>query len=264
MDNKITDVTDFLEEIAPLSYQEKYDNAGLITGDPNWKVSGVLTCLDVTDEILQEAKSKGCNLIVSHHPIIFRALKKLNVNYYVDRVIIKAIKEDIAIYAIHTNLDNVLVNGVNETIANRLGLIDQKILLVKDHTEKGVGAGLLAQTVQPLVCQDLLKLVKDKLQAKSIRHTMDLGRPINKVAICGGSGSFLISESIRQEADVLISADFKYHDFFEANGQILLIDIGHFESEQFTVDLLFSLISKNFPNFATHCTKINTNPIQYY
>lgn len=136
MDNKITDVTDFLEEIAPLSYQEKYDNAGLITGDPNWKVSGVLTCLDVTDEILQEAKSKGCNLIVSHHPIIFRALKKLNVNYYVDRVIIKAIKEDIAIYAIHTNLDNVLVNGVNETIANRLGLINQKYYWLRTTRKK--------------------------------------------------------------------------------------------------------------------------------
>ena len=264
MSNRISDVTEFLEQIAPLNYQENYDNSGLITGDPNWKISGVLTCLDTTLEVIQEAKIKGCNLIISHHPKIFRAIKKLDVQYYVDKVIIQAVKNDIAIYAIHTNLDNVLTNGVNETIANRLGLINYSILQVKNHPENVIGAGLLAESKEPLSCQDLLFLLKKNLLTGIIKYTKDLGRPINKLAICGGSGSFLIREAIKQGAEVLISSDFKYHDFFEANDQIVLMDVGHFESEQFTKDLLFNLISRNFPNFASHCTKINTNPIQYY
>ncbi|MEP7196884.1 MAG: Nif3-like dinuclear metal center hexameric protein [Saprospiraceae bacterium] len=264
MTTKIQEVCAFLEQIAPLNLQESYDNAGLITGHPDWDIKSVLISLDATEAVIDEAISIGANLVISHHPIVFRGLKTFNGNHYVDRAIIKVIKNDIALYAIHTNLDNVLNNGVNQKIAEKIGLINCHILSPKSLESELIGAGLFGSLQNELSLEDLLKQLKIKMNTGSIKHTVTLGNKIQTVALCGGSGSFLIPQAIAKKADVFITADLKYHEFFEANDKIVLIDIGHYESEQFTIDLLFGLISGKFPNFASHCTKMNTNPVQYY
>ncbi len=261
---KISELTGYIESIAPLSFQEPYDNAGLILGDPDGEIAGVLCSLDVTESTVDEAVSLGCNLIVAHHPIIFGGLKKLNGANYVERTVIKAIKNDIAIYAAHTNLDNVLDKGVNQKIAEKLGLRQVEILLPKaiDQTNVGSGAmGLLADAMDEIAFLDLLKSV---FALKCIRHTALLNRKIRKVAVCGGSGQFLLGDAIASGMDAFVSADFKYHQFFDADGRIFVADIGHFESEKCTIELLFDIISSKFSNFATHCTKINTNPVNYH
>ncbi|MBK9108917.1 MAG: Nif3-like dinuclear metal center hexameric protein [Saprospiraceae bacterium] len=260
---KIQDLTDFLEGIAPLNLQETYDNAGLIYGDKSWEIKGVLCCLDATEEILHEAKQRNCNLIVSHHPIIFKGLKQIQYQHYVDKAIIYAIKNDIAIYAIHTNLDNVLENGVNQRIAKRLNLSNLQILASKpNHTD--IGTGILGILEKPLRPADFLTFLKLQMQTQIIRHTALSSQQISKVAITGGSGAFWIKTAIAAGADAYVTADVKYHEFFEANGEILLCDIGHYESEQFTIELLYEHISEKFRNFASHCANLNTNPIQYF
>lgn len=260
----IKDLCQYLEEIAPLHLQESYDNAGLITGHPDWEVKAVLISLDATESVIDEAISLGANMVISHHPIVFRGLKSFTGNHYVERAIIKALKNDIALYAIHTNLDNVLINGVNQKIADKIVLQNCTILSPKMSNIPDIGAGIIGELAHPLPISDFLAHIKKSLQCHSIKYTSPLKRPVHKVAICGGSGSFLIPEAIRSGADVFITSDLKYHEFFEANDKIILMDIGHFESEQFTIELLFELISKKYRNFAAHCTKTNTNPVQYY
>ena len=260
----IKDLCQYLEEIAPLHLQESYDNAGLITGHPDWEVKAVLISLDATESVIDEAISLNANMVISHHPIVFRGLKTFTGNHYVERAIIKALKNDIALYAIHTNLDNVLINGVNQKIADKIALQNCTILSPKMSNTPDIGAGIVGELTHPLPISDFLAHIKASLQCHSIKYTSHLGRLIQKVAICGGSGAFLIPEAIRSGADVFITSDLKYHEFFEANEQIILMDIGHFESEQFTIELLFELISKKYRNFAAHCTKTNTNPVQYY
>ncbi|NOT36817.1 MAG: Nif3-like dinuclear metal center hexameric protein [Saprospiraceae bacterium] len=260
----LNEVCHFLEEVAPLHLQETYDNAGLICGNPNWDIKGALISLDATEEVIDEAIQMNCNLVISHHPIVFKGLKSFQGLHYVERAIIKAIKNDIALYSIHTNLDNVLYNGVNQKIADILGLTNVQILSPKSSAEPKIGSGVIGDLKSSLPIQDLLELLKIKFNGSSIRHTRITKNHIQKIAICGGSGSFLIPYSIRSAADVYITSDIKYHEFFEANDQLILIDIGHFESEQFTIQLLFDLISKKYPNFAAHCTKTNTNPVQYF
>lgn len=264
MENKISDLTRYLEELAPLSLQENYDNCGLLTGNPDWPVQSVLCSLDCTPEVIAEAESLGCNVVVCHHPVIFRGLKSLAGDSYVDRTLIAAIKADIAIYAIHTNLDNVLRQGVNGRIAQKIGIREQRVLVPRSPGIPELGAGVIGELEGQMSLPEFLLHLKNQFACKSIRHTLDTGRKINRVAACGGSGSFLTREAIAQGADVLVTADFKYHDFFDAGGRIVLIDLGHYESEQFTVELLYELISGKFPNFATHCTKIVTNPIKYF
>ncbi len=348
---RIKDLTDFLEKIAPLSYQENYDNAGLIVGDPDSLLTGVLVCLDSTEAIIEEAVRKGCNLVIAHHPIIFRGLKRLNGSNYVERTVIRAIREGVAIYAIHTNLDNVLHQGVNARIGERLGLVDTRILAPKQemvklssfvpsthqeqiksalvkagaeqvgfldqsgyhHRDNGAdqglsvpytklevllpatrqkviikalqtnqpdqqapfdivrienpntsaGAGLIGKLPKPMTETETLQLIRRQMQTNCIRHTRLLDREVTTVALCGGSGGFLLEKAVQQGADIFISADYKYHEFFDADGRILIADIGHFESEQFTIDLLYEIISRNFRNFAAYRTEINTNPINY-
>ncbi|MEO6190293.1 MAG: Nif3-like dinuclear metal center hexameric protein [Saprospiraceae bacterium] len=260
----IKDLCQYLEEIAPLHLQESYDNAGLITGHPDWEVKAVLISLDATESVIDEAISLGANMVISHHPIVFRGLKSFTGNHYVERAIIKALKNDIALYAIHTNLDNVLINGVNQKIADKIVLQNCTILSPKMSNIPDIGAGIIGELAHPLPISDFLAHIKKNLQCHSIKYTSHLKRPVHKVAICGGTGAFLIPEAIRSGADVFITSDLKYHEFFEANEQIILMDIGHFESEQFTIELLFELISKKYRNFAAHCTKTNTNPVQYY
>lgn len=257
----IEEITSYLEEVAPLALQESYDNAGLLTGSKAWEAKGAIVCLDSTEEVILEAIEKDCNMVIAHHPIIFNGLRHLTDLHYVERTIIRAIKHDVAIYAIHTNLDNVLKDGVNEKIAQRLSLDNIRVLAPKESLT--VGGGVIGQLSQPMQPEEFFDFVKDKMQTACIRHTKVLEKPISKVAVCGGSGRFLLSDAIAQNADVFISADFKYHEFFDANDEITILDIGHYESEQFTIELIQDLLTRKFANFAAHCTQVVTNPINY-
>ena len=261
---KVSNITEFLESIAPLHLQEGYDNAGLIVGNPDQEVKSCLVSLDTTPEVIQEAIDQGHNMVVAHHPIVFKGLKKINGKNYVERAVIKAIKHDIAIYASHTNLDNVLQNGVNERIAQRLGLQSLRILALKEKDQPQIGSGMIGELPDKMEETEFMAFVRDRMETEVIRHTRLLDKPIKKVAVCGGAGSFLLESAKAEGADVFITGDFKYHEFFDADGQIVILDIGHFESEQFTIDLLAELITDNFSNFAAHCTKILTNPVHYF
>ncbi|NND05756.1 MAG: Nif3-like dinuclear metal center hexameric protein [Saprospiraceae bacterium] len=254
-------ITSYLEGIAPLELQEPYDNAGLLTGSKTWEATGAILCLDSTEEVIQEAIAKRCNLVIAHHPIIFSGLKRLTGAHYIERAIICAIKHDIAIYAIHTNLDNILQDGVNQKIAQRLKLADLQILAPKESAT--IGSGLLGTLPEAMPPSDFIEFVKNQMHTSCIRHTKILDKPIGKVAICGGSGRFLLSDAIAHQADAFVSADFKYHEFFEANDEIVVLDIGHYESEQFTIALLRDLLTRKFANFAAHNTEVVTNPINY-
>ena len=364
---KIKEIIDYLEQLAPLDLQESYDNAGLIVGDANREITKVLISLDCTEAIVKEAIDKGCNLIISHHPIVFKGLKKFNGKNYVERTVIKAIEHKVALYAIHTNLDNV-TGGVNTKIADKLGLENQAILESKtdvlrkmvvfvprsyvedvrqalfdagagkigkhydqcsfntagygsfrplkgadptigeidvqerveetrieviylksnerklllalyeahpydevaydlfdiQNTATEIGAGMIGNLADPMAELEFLAYLKDKLRLNVIRHTALLDKKVSRVAVCGGSGGFLLGAAKRSGADFFVTADYKYHEFFDAEGEIVIADTGHFESEQFTQELLYDIITKKFPNFATLTTEIDTNPIKYY
>jgi len=361
----IKQVTDFLETLAPKSYQESYDNAGLITGNPEQAVDGILVSLDCTEAVVDEAIRSGSNLIVAHHPIVFKGLKKLTGSNYVERTIIKAIKNDIGIYALHTNLDNVSA-GVNRKIAEKIGLVNLKILAPRKDTlrklvtfvpidnkdrvvdalhqagagqignykncsfqvegkgtfmptdaanphignankqehvnevrvevifpthlenpilqalklthpyeevayyltplsneNQEVGAGMVGDLPTPQEPLEFLSGLKISMDLNVIRHTSLLNKPIQRVAVCGGSGSFLLPQAIRSGADAFVTADFKYHEFFDADRKIIIADIGHYESEVFTKELLQDVLMKKFPTFAINFSKTVTNPISY-
>jgi len=259
------EVIEFLESIAPLHLQESYDNSGLLIGHPEQVVKGVMVCLDCTEPVLDEAMAKGCNMIVSHHPAIFYGVKKITGSNMTERLIEKAIKNDLLLYAIHTNLDNTLINGVNEQIARKLGLeIDGILRGMSGVANPMVGAGLVGYFENPMPEMKFLQLLKDQMKTGVIRHTALTHRPIQKVAVCGGSGSFLIEDAKKAGVQAFVTADLKYHQFFDADGELLVCDIGHYESEQYTIQLIQSLLSGNFPTFAAHCTEINTNPVQHF
>lgn len=363
---KIKEIVAFLESIAPLSYQESYDNAGLIVGNTDMDCTGILTALDVTEAVVEEALKKNCNLIVAHHPVIFKGLKKLNGKNYVERTVIAAIKSDMAIYAIHTNLDNVL-EGVSHKIAEKLQLQNCKALLPREgtleklvtfvpeknaeevrnalfkagagsvgnydacsfnvngsgtfragegsepyvgeigklhteaetrievvfpsfletkiistlqqshpyeevayylhtlrNTQDNVGSGITGRLPAPVSENELLSILKSAFHLSVIKHTPFLNKPINKIAVCGGAGIFLLPAAIAARADVYITGDVKYHEFFDADNRIFLADIGHYESEQFTTELLTEFLQQKFSNFAVLKTEINTNPVNYF
>lgn len=260
---QIKEILSVLEAVAPPQLQESYDNAGLIVGDPEATLDGVLFCLDSTEAIVEEAVQKGCNLVVAHHPIVFRGLKRLNGANYVERTVIRAIRAGVSLYAIHTNLDNVHLQGVNSRIAEKLGLMQTRILAPKPGATD-IGAGLVGVLPAPVPEMDFLAGLKTAFRAGCVRHTTLLNRPVQQIAVCGGSGSFLLADALRAGADVFVSADFKYHEFFDADKRILIADIGHFESEQFTIELLYEIIREKFPNFALHLTEVSTNPVFYF
>lgn len=263
---RVRDITTFLESIAPLHLQEAYDNAGLIVGDPEMPVNSALICLDSTPEIVAEAGEKGCNMIIAHHPIIFKGLRRLTGANYIERAVMDALRSEIAIYAIHTNLDNVLQNGVNGKLADKLDLSDRAVLSPKEGVDNGtgIGAGVVGTLRQPRAQNVFLDFLKESLELKVIRHTRLTGAEVRKVAVCGGSGSFLLPAAIEAGAQVFVTADFKYHQFFDADGKIVVADIGHYESEQFTIELIKELIRDKFPNFAAHSAETITNPIIYH
>jgi dinuclear metal center YbgI/SA1388 family protein len=362
---KIGEIVSFLESLAHPSLQEHYDNAGLLTGDADWECKGIICSLDAIEEVVNEAIEKKCNLIVAHHPIIFGGLKKINGKNYVERTVIRAIKNDIAIYAIHTNLDNV-IDGVNGRMAEMLGLKNVFILspkqdtlkklftfvpvdkaeavrnaifaagggqianysecsfnvegegtfkagqgtnpyvgdIGKRHTEKElkievilpayleskivsamkavhpyeevafdvvdlsnmnsrVGSGVIGELAEPMEEKKFLTRLKEVFRLQVVRHTSVSGKTIKKVALCGGAGSFLTSKALSAGADAYVTADMKYHEFFDANGRMLIADIGHYESEQFTINLLQEILEQKFPTFAVLKTDVETNPVKY-
>ncbi len=362
---KLKEIVYFFERTASFSYQESYDNSGLQTGHPDMDINGALITLDVTEPVIDEALKRGLNLIISHHPVLFGSLKHLTGSSPVERIIVKAIKNDIAILSVHTNIDSVL-HGVNGRICDKLGLVDRRILspaggkllklvffvpsgqavavreavfnagagvigeydqcsynlegtgtfrasenanpwvgekgklhhenetrvetilpshlksevlsaLLKSHPYEEVaydlyplanslesaGMGVTGLFGEPMEEYDFLHAVKTVFNAGCVRYTALSGRKIQKVAVCGGSGSFLLAKAIAAGADAFITADFKYHQFFEADGRILVADIGHYESEQFTKELFYESVTKNFPKFAVRLSEVNTNPINY-
>lgn len=257
-------ITDYLESIAPLDLQESYDNAGLLVGSPEMEVSSALVCLDSTPDVIDEAVRRECNLVIAHHPVIFGGLKRLTGGTYIERAVISAIRNDIAVYAIHTNLDNVLQNGVNGRIADILDLSERAVLSPKEGTDANTGAGVIGNLPRAMSPSAFLAYLRERMQLELIRHTAPAGDVIEKIAVCGGSGSFLLEEAVTQGAQCFVTADFKYHQFFDADGRILIADIGHYESEQFTMDLIVDLLREKFPNFAACSSETITNPITYF
>ena len=257
----VKNIADYIELLAPIHQAEDFDNVGLLIGNYATTVTGVLVTLDTLEETIDEAIANNCNLIVSFHPIIFEGLKKINGNSYVERVVLKAIKNDIAIYATHTALDN-SNEGVSAKIGEVLGLQNMKILIPKD-TSQDIGMGMIGDLPAKMNETDFLNFIKKRMKTACIRHSETLDKPIQKVAVLGGSGSFGITDAIDSNADAYISADFKYHDFFKAENKILLADVGHYESEQFTKNLLVEYLKNKFTNFAIILSEKSTNPIYY-
>lgn len=362
---KVKDITSYLESLAPRAYQESYDNSGLLTGELSQEITGVLVTLDCTEDVVQEAIDRGMNMIVAHHPIIFKGLKKLTGSNYVERTVIKAIRNHIALYAIHTNLDNIQT-GVNRKIGEKIGLKNLRILVPKKDTlsklvtfipdqhveivlnalhEAGagqighykncsfrvegtgtfmpdenanphigrknkqesvketrievifpthleptitgalkkahpyeevayyltaltnenqeVGSGMIGELENPQEPIEFLKRLKSNMNLTTLRYTRLPDKKVKKVAICGGSGSFLLPQAIKAGADFFVTADFKYHEFFDADGKIAITDIGHYESEVFTKELILELLKEKFPTFALNFSTTDTNPIRY-
>ncbi len=270
---RLKEISAFFEKYAPLMYQESYDNSGMQVGDYSMELRGAIVTLDVTEAVIDEAISKGANLVIAHHPVIFTGIKSLTGKNLSERVIVKAIKNDVAIYAAHTNMDAV-ENGVNGKICEKLELQKCRILepmaesgnaiYPLENISKNVGMGMVGELKSEMTEKDFMLLLKEKFDAPCIRHTAFLGKKIRKVAVSGGAGSFLLSRAISSGADVFVSGDFKYHQFFDADGRIIIADIGHFESEQYTRELFYELLTKNFPKFAVHLSEVNTNPVFYF
>ena len=259
----VKDILNCITEIAPLQWQESYDNAGLQVGDLNAEAYKALVCLDITEGIVDEAVAKNCNVIVSHHPLIFRGLKHLTPETYIERAVMKAIKHDIAMISMHTNLDN-SYQGVSCMLAERLGL--KKLHLLQPSTDEPeiCGAGMIGEFDIPMEETDFLDFVANQIGSPCLRHSSLTGRKIQKVALCGGSGSPFMGDALKKHADAYLTADIKYHDFFVPEGNILLVDGGHFETEQFTKELICGLIRKKFPTFAAEIAETRTNAVYYF
>lgn len=260
----IGDVARQLESWAPPQYAESYDNVGLLVGSHHEPLTGILVNLDMTEEVVEEAINKGCNLIVAHHPIWFGSRKKLVEEDYVSRTLIKAIRNNINLYAIHTNLDNVR-HGVNLRMAETLGLINPQILSPKKEDRPDIGAGMIGELAEAMKPADFMAHVARKFHCGGIRYAgPDENHPIKRVAICGGAGSFLITTAMAAGADAFVTGDITYHKYFDQEDKMLLMDIGHYESEQFTSQLIRSYLSEKFSTFAVHLSATYTNPVRYY
>ena len=257
---KVRDIIQVIEDFAPLSVQEGWDNSGLCVGSPDDDVNGVLLALDCTPELVDEAVACGADMIVTHHPLIFSGLKKISPDNQVGLAVMKAIKAGICIYAAHTNADKVLA-GVSGAMAARLGLEGVEILQ-KDGEE--VGLGVVGDLPVPMTSQEVIALVKERFSLQAMRTSKPLEGEVTRIAMCGGSGGSLIGEARRAGAQLYISGDISYHNFFTENG-FMIMDIGHYESEIDIVGILFSLLKKNFPTFAVRITQnLNSNPIYYF
>lgn len=262
----VNDICQLIENFAPLSYQETYDNAGLIFGSRNVSLTGVLICLDVTEAVVDESIDLGFNMIVSHHPLIFKGIKSLTGKNHIENCLVKAIKNDVAIYAGHTNVDSVQ-HGVNGKMAEKLGLLNCRILVPGsvsgslDGEEYGLGmvGDLPAEESET----DFLNRVKETFLCQRLRYSEPTGKPVRKVALCGGSGSEFIEQAKAAGADVFLTGEARFHEFFTQGQNIMMIDAGHYETEQFTKEVFFDLISKKFPTFAVRVSGSEKNPVYY-
>ena len=259
---KIRQVLDALEQFAPLPLQESWDNAGLQLGLTEADVSGALLCLDVNEQIVDEAIRKGCNLIVSHHPLLFRGLKQISGADYVQRCVIKALKNDIVIISMHTNMDNAK-NGVNWKIAERLGLQKCQFFAQKQVGDVEAGSGVIGSLPQPMAADDFVLMVKRQFGVECALCNELLRRPIQKVALCGGAGDFLLDDALHQGADAFITGEMHYHQYFGYEQRIQICVIGHYQSEQFTSEIFRDIINKECPGVRTEIAETNTNPILY-
>jgi dinuclear metal center YbgI/SA1388 family protein len=363
---KLADVITVIESEFPLLYQESYDNSGLLVGDANMNISAALLCIDVTESVIDEAVQIGANLIISHHPVLFHALKRVTNNTFTERIIIASVRNNIAIYSAHTNADNVM-EGVNHRICSKLGLVNLKILSPNSGTlrklityvpadkadevrtalfdagaggigkydscsfnlqgsgsfrasegtkpfagkigelhfenetrietifplhlkekimkalrmahpyeevafdmytldidDEKSGSGMIGELEVPCDEKVFLNLIKSSFHCRFLRHSKLIGKPLKRVAVCGGSGSFLIHKAISAKAELFVTADVKYHQFFDAEDKLVIADIGHYESEQFTIEIFYEILTKKIPNFAIHFSRISTSPIYYF
>lgn len=258
----VGDVCAVLESFAPLSLQESYDNAGLILGNQGQAVTGVLIALDATLSVIDEAIRLGCNLIVTHHPFIFKGLKTITGKNHTENCLIKAIRNNIAIYAGHTNVDAVR-GGVNERMADKLGLIEASILVPLHRTDCDCGLGMIGNLPTSLSEGDFLELVKTVFHCERIRFSAPRGKNIKRVALCGGSGSEFLENALASSADAYLTGEAKYHEFFTHADEILFVDAGHYETEQFTKDIFFEILSENFSTFAVRISEVEANPVHY-
>ena len=251
-----------LEQFAPLPLQESWDNAGLQVGLTEAEVSGALLCLDVNERIVDEAIAKGCNLIVSHHPLLFRGLKQISGANDVQRTVIKAIKHDIVVVSMHTNMDNAM-NGVNWKIAEHLGLEETAFFASKNVEEIECGSGVIGQLPEAMAADDFILLVKKQFDVDCAMCNEVLRRPISKVAICGGAGDFLLDDAVSQGADAFITGEMHYHQYFGYEQRIQICVIGHYQSEQFTSEIFRDIIQRECPGVRTEMAETCTNPIYY-
>ncbi len=270
MSVKVKDVIRALELFAPLPLQESYDNAGLQVGLTEAEVSGALLCLDVTEEVIAEAREMDCDLIVSHHPLLFRGLKRITDSTQVERCVRMALQYNIAIYSAHTNLDNA-EDGVNYRIAEKLGLQDVELMMprrvmvsIEDHEQPiKAGSGVIGYLPESDDSLQFLQRVKEAFGVECLMHNELLQRPIQSVAICGGAGDFMLDEAIRLQADAFLTGEMHYHQFFGHDQQIQIAVLGHYQSERYTPDLLFSVLGRSFPSLPLFRSTVNTNPIKY-
>lgn len=253
---KINDIIEAIESFAPPSLQENWDNTGLQTGDRNAECTGVMVCVDATERAVHEAVERGCNLLISHHPLFFKGVKALTGDTAVQRTAIAAVRNGVSVYSCHTAVDNV-VNGVSWAMAAKLGV-------AVDATLDAGGCGVIGMLAEAVTPQGLADMVKKAFGSPVARCTSaDKYKRINRVAMCGGSGSFLIPAAIKAGAQAFITSDCKYHDFVDYADDILIIDIGHYESEQCTKEIFLRIISEKFPNFAVYNSATEQNPINY-
>lgn len=256
---KLREIIAALERLAPLRLQDEWDNSGLQVGFPDAEIQRILVCLDVTEDIIEEAVARKCNLIVSHHPLLFKPLRQVSDTTYQQRCVVRALSAGISIYSAHTSLDNA-PGGVNHKIASLLGLRELRWLSPQEGVD--AGAGLVGELPQPERDADFLARVKELFGVQCLQHSALDGRDIRRVALCGGAGAFLLRDAIRAGADCFLSGEFHYHDYFE-NGGVLLAELGHYQSEQYTQALLQDYLTANCPGLEVVTTALNTNPIQY-
>jgi len=257
----LKEITNILEKWCPLNSAEEFDNVGLLVGNSNEIITKAIITIDTTEEVVDEAIKNDCNLIITFHPIIFDGLKNITEQTYVERIVFKAIQNNINIYAIHTNLDN-NPKGVNYKICQKLEMNNTKFLISK--VEETFGMGMVGELNKELSEIEFFNFLKSKMNIKNIKHSPFIGKNIKKVAVLGGSGSFAIENAIAEKADCYITSDLKYHDYFKADNKILLADIGHYESEQFTKELILEFLNEKIPKFACIISKSNTNPVNYF
>ena len=264
---KIREITDAIEQYAPLRLQEEWDNAGIQVGDPEADITGVLLCTDATESVINEAITLGYNLVISHHPLIFRGLKKIMGRTPVERTVAMAIKHDITIYSAHTNMDSAW-QGVSFRMADKIGMTDVRFLddnQVEPYGEQentSAGCGVIGN-IEPMPAREVLKRVKDAFQVGAVRYSGDGECMVSRVALCGGAGGFLLDKAVQAGAQLYVTADMRYHDFLDWHQRIVVADIGHYESEHFTKEIFLEIIQKKSPNFAVAFAKNEINQVNY-